>query len=191
MCQNGVTLDDVRKLYGVNATLEDLELVMPSRLIGNLGILPCSKEATESLFDSQEESQNGKEEEVSTSQDEVEEEMSPSEEVSEEKVSTNQGTREEEMSPSEEVSEEKVSINQGTREEEMSTSQMEKSEGALALLSSTGQQAAREIEPEAPSFYNPLLCTIPWHPLFALCLLPQTSNMLDVLTGLQILSQLT
>ena len=146
MCQNGVTLDDVRRLYGVNATLEDLELVMPSRLIGNLGILPCSKVATECLFDSQEESQNGKEEEVSTSQDEVEEEMSPS--------------------------------------------QMEKREGALALLSSTGQQAAREIEPEAPSFYNPPQCTIPWHPLFALCLSPQNSNILDILTSLEILSQL-
>ena len=191
MCQNGVTLDDVRRLYGVNATLEDLELVMPSRLIGNLGILPCSKVATESLFDSQEESQDGEEEEVSTSQDEAEEEVSTSrEEASEDKVSTNQGTRKEEMNSSEEARGEEMSTSQDEVEEEMSPSQMEKREGALALLSSTGQQATREIEPEAPSFYNPPQCTIPWHPLFALCLSPQTSNILDVLTSLEILSQL-
>src|ERR1700692_989398 len=49
MCQNGVTLDDLRRLYGVNATLEDLELVMPSPLIGDLGILPCSEVETKGL----------------------------------------------------------------------------------------------------------------------------------------------
>ena len=157
MCQNGVTLDDLRRLYGVNATFEDLELVMPSPLISNLGILPCSKLVTESLSESQEESQDGKEEEVS---------------------------------PSQEASEEKLGPGHDEVEEEMSTSQMKKSEGALALLSSKGQQAAREIEPEAPSFYNLPQCTIPWHPLFALCLSSQTSNILDVLTSLEILSQL-
>jgi len=191
MCQNGVTLDDVRRLYGVNATLEDLELVMPSRLIGNLGILPCSKVATESLFDSQEESQDGEEEEVSTSQDEAEEEVSTSrEEASEDKVSTNQGTRKEEMNSSEEARGEEMSTSQDEVEEEMSPSQMEKREGAPALLPSTGQQAAREIEPEAPSFYNPPQYPIPWHPLFALCLSPQNSNILDILTSLEILSQM-
>jgi len=190
MCQNGVTLDDVRRLYGVNATLEDLELVMPSRLIGNLGILPCSKATTESLSDSQEESQDGEEEEVSTSRDEVEEEVSPSQEASEEKVSTNQDTRKEAMNSSEEARGEEVSTSQDEVEEEMSPSQMEKSKDALAPLSSTGQQAAREIEPEAPSFYNPPQYPIPWHPLFALCLSPQNSNILDILTSLEILSQM-
>src|SRR5260370_23791194 len=140
MCQNGVTLDDVRRLYGVNATLEDLELVMPSRLIGNLGILPCSKVATESLFDSQEESQDGEEEEVSTSQDEAEEEVSTSrEEASEDKVSTNQGTRKEEMNSSEGAREEERSTSQERVEEEKRPSQMEKREGAPALLHSTAQ----------------------------------------------------
>ncbi len=58
MCQNGVTLDDIRKLYGVKATLEDLELALPSRMVEDLGILPCSKrtlERPESQLENQQE----------------------------------------------------------------------------------------------------------------------------------------
>jgi hypothetical protein len=158
MCQNGVTLDDLRKLYGVYTTLEDLQRVMPSLLINDLGILPCARVATKSLSESQEKHQDGKEEEVS------EEELAPG-----------QDGMEEEMSPSEEVREEKVSVGQNEMEKKTNSSRIEKSEDALKLLSSTGQQAARKIEPELPAFYNPFL---------ALCFLPQTSNMLDVLTSL-------
>jgi hypothetical protein len=58
MCQNSVTLDDIRKLYGVYATLEDVELALPSPMIEDLGILPCSKETlekSESQVESQQE----------------------------------------------------------------------------------------------------------------------------------------
>jgi hypothetical protein len=42
MCRNGITLDDIRKLYGVKATLEDVELALPAPIVEDLGILPCS-----------------------------------------------------------------------------------------------------------------------------------------------------
>jgi len=214
MCQNGVTLDDLRRLYGVNATLEDLELVMPSPLIGDLGILPCSEEEIKGLSESEEESedvgeeewdqsedvgeeemrasQDAREEEVSpsedageeevrASQDASEEEISPSKDVEEEEVRASQGAGEEEISSSKDMEEEEVRASQDAGEEEISPSQVEKSK-ALPLLSSMDQQAAREIEPQVPSFYDPLL---------ALCLLSQSSNMLDVLMSLEILSRLT
>jgi len=148
MCQNGVTLDDLRRLYGVNATLEDLELVMPSPLIGDLGILPCSEVETKGLSESEEESED---------------------------------VGEEEVSPSEDAGEEEVRASQDAGEEGISPSEVEKSK-ALSLLCSMDQQAAREIEPQVPSFYDPLL---------ALCLLSQSSNVLDVLMSLEILSRLT
>ncbi|HEX3640743.1 MAG TPA: hypothetical protein VHV10_05590, partial [Ktedonobacteraceae bacterium] len=66
--------------------------------------------------------------------------------------------------------------------EEVSPGQVEKSKEALPLLSSMDQQADRRMEPQVPSFYDPLL---------ALCLLSQSSNVLDVLTSLEILSRLT
>ncbi len=96
MCQNGVTLDDLRKLYGVNATLEDLELIMPSLLIGNLGLLPWSKVATESLSESQEESQDGKEEEMNPGQDGKEEKMSSSQDKMEGEVGSSEMEKSEE-----------------------------------------------------------------------------------------------
>jgi hypothetical protein len=46
MCQNSVTLDDIRKLYGVKATLDDIELVLPAPIVEDLGILPCSSKVT-------------------------------------------------------------------------------------------------------------------------------------------------
>ncbi len=179
ICQNGVTLDDLRKLYGVYTTLEDLELIMPSRLIDNLGILPWSKVDTE-ISESQEESQDKKKEEFGPGQNEIEE-----------KVIISQNEIKDKMNASQDMNKEKVSISQDETEEEKGSSQTEKGESAVALLSSKDQQAEREIESQASSFYNPPQSTVPWHPLFALCLLPQTSNMLDILTGLQILSQMT
>src|SRR5437660_8027356 len=99
MCQNGVTLDDLRRLYGVNATLEDLELVMPSPLIGDLGILPCSEVEPKGLSESEEESEDVEEEEWDLNGDVEEEEWDSSEDV------------EEEWNPSEDVEEEEVSQN--------------------------------------------------------------------------------
>jgi hypothetical protein len=163
MCQNGVTLDDIRRLYGVSTTLEDIELMLPSPLIGDLGILPCNELATESLSENQAEGQET-------------EEVSPSEDVQEREADIVQDIKEEEICASLDVGEEEVSPNQ-----------VEKSKEALSLLSSADQQEAREIGPEEPSFYDAQLYT----PLLALCLLSQTSNMLDVLTGLEILLHLT
>ena len=171
MCQNGVTLDDLRRLYGVNATLEDLELVMPSPLIGDLGLLPCSEVETKGLSESEEECEDVEEEEWDQNEDVEEEEVSPSQDAGEE-VSPSQDVGGEEMRASQDVG----------GEEEISPSQVEKSKEALPLLSSMGQQAVREMEPQVPSFYDPLL---------ALCLLSQPSNVLDVLISLEILSRLT
>ena len=170
MCQNGVTLDDLRRLYGVNATLEDLELVMPSPLIGDLGILPCSEVETKGLSESEE------------SEDVEEEEWDQNDDVKEEEVRASQDAGKEEVSPSQDVGEEEVRASQDAGEGEISPSQVEKSKEALPLLSSMDQQAVREMEPQMPSFYDPLL---------ALCLLSQSSNVLDVLTSLEILSRLT
>jgi len=61
----------------------------------------------------------------------------------------------------------------------------------LPLLSSMDQQpVAKEMKVEVPSYYNPLLYTVPWYPLLALYLLSQSSNALDVLISLEILSHL-
>ena len=57
MCQNGVTIDDIRKLYGVKATLEDVELALPAPMVEDLGILPYSKITIENLPECQLESQ--------------------------------------------------------------------------------------------------------------------------------------
>ncbi len=57
MCQNSVTLDDIRKLYGVKATLDDVELALPAPIVEDLGILPCSKITIENLSECQIESQ--------------------------------------------------------------------------------------------------------------------------------------
>jgi hypothetical protein len=206
MCQNGVTLDDVRRLYGVNATLEDIELMLPSPLIGDLGILPCSEVATESLSENQAESENTEKEEVSPSEDVVEEEvteslsenqaesenteaeeMRSSEDVIEEGVNASLDAQKVDLDMLQDIGEEEVNASLDVGEEEVNPSQTEKSKEALSLLSSANQQVAREIEPEEPSFYDSQLYT----PLLALCLLSQTSNMLDVLTGLEILLHLT
>jgi hypothetical protein len=181
MCQNGVTLDDLRRLYGVNATLEDLELVMPSPLIGDLGILPCSEVETKGLSES-EESEDVEEEEWDQNDDVEEEEWDQNDDVKEEEVRASQDAGKEEVSPSQDVGEEEVRASQDAGEGEISPSQVEKSKEALPLLSSMDQQAVREMEPQMPSFYDPLL---------ALCLLSQSSNVLDVLTSLEILSRLT
>jgi hypothetical protein len=205
MCLNGVTLDDIRRLYGINATLEDVELALPSLLVDDLGILPYSEVATK-ISESQIESQHTQEQEgrpghdmgkeneieekVSTSQDEDGEKASISQDVSKEKESPSQDVSEEKANASQDVSEEKESPSQDEMEEEVSPTEAEKRERVLPPLSSAGQQVASKIEPEAPSRYDPLPSTAPWHPLLALCLFSPTSNILDVLTSLGVFSHL-
>jgi hypothetical protein len=58
MCRNGITLDDIRKLYGVKATLEDVKVALPAPIVEDLGILPCSsKIASDNFSECQIESQ--------------------------------------------------------------------------------------------------------------------------------------
>ena len=155
MCQNGVTLDDVRRLYGVNATLEDIEQTLPSPLIGDLGILPCSEVATESLSENQAESENTEAEEMSPGEEVIEEgvteslsenqaesenteteEVSPGEEVIEEGMNASLNAQKIDLDIIQDIGEEDVNANMDVGKEEVRPSQMEKSKEALSLLTS-------------------------------------------------------
>jgi hypothetical protein len=166
MCLNGVTLDDIRSLYGVHATLEDIEPVLPPHLIDDLGMFPCREVATKSLSASQIESVHAEELEVNPDQ--------------------NVGDENEKYP---DVAEEETNLGQDEREDEASPIEIEKGK-ALPLLFSADQQVAKEVEPEVPSLYNQLPSTVLWHTLLTLCLFAPNSNMLDVLASLEILSHL-
>jgi hypothetical protein len=166
LCQNGATLEDLRRLYGVNVTLEDLESVMPSPLIGDLGILPCSEEETKALS----ESEDVEEEEVwDLDEDAVEEVMDQDEDIAEDEVRLRQDARDDHQN----AGKEEVRLRQDVGEEKRHPREEEKSREALLLLLS--------IDPQVPSYYDQLL---------ALCLLSQSSNVLDILISLEILSRL-
>jgi hypothetical protein len=164
LCQNGATLDDLRRLYGVNATLEDLKSVMPSSLIGDLGILPCSKEETKALS----ESEDG-EEVWDLDEDAVEELRDQDDDVAKDEVKLCQDAKEDTQN----AGKEEVRLRQDVGEEKRHPSEEEKSKEALSPLPS--------IDPQVSSHYDPLL---------ALCLLSLSSNVLNILMSLEILSRL-
>jgi hypothetical protein len=62
------------------------------------------------------------------------------------------------------------------------------SQDVIPLLSSMDQQP--EMKAEVPSYYNPLLYTVPWYPLLVVYLLSQSSNALDVWLSLEMLLRL-
>lgn len=166
LCLNGATLDDLRRLYGVNATLEDLESVMPSPLIGDLGILPCSEEETKALS----ESEDVEDDEVwDLDEDAVDEMRDQGEDVAGDEVKASQVARDDHQN----VGKEEVRLRQDVGEEKRHSSEEERSKEALSPLPS--------IDPQVSSYYDPLL---------ALCLLFQSSNALDILMSLEILSRL-
>jgi hypothetical protein len=166
LCQNGATLDDLRRLYGVNVTLEDLESVMPSPLIGDLGILPYSKEEAKALS----ESEDMEEDEVwDLDEDTAEEMRDQDEDAAEDEARLCQDARDDHQ----DIGKEEVRLRQDVGEEKRRPSEEEQSKEALSLLLS--------IDPQVHSYYDSLL---------ALCLLSQSSNVLDILISLEILSRL-
>lgn len=169
MCQNGVTLEDLRRLHGSDTTFADLE-ALPSLLIDNLGLLPCSEPAIQDVSEYQDASQDTMEYEVTTSKNLSEENISVSYDISKEEIENIQDDNIKHMT---------------------STNQAEKHASTLSLHFSMEQPpAAKEIEEAVPLHYDPQMHIVSCYSLLALYLLSQSSSELDMLMSLEILSRL-
>ncbi len=150
---------------------------MPSPLIGDLGILPCSKEETKALSESEEVEddevwdldEDAVDEMRDLDEDAVDEMRDQGEDVAGNEVKASQVARDDHQN----VGKEEVRLRQDVGEEMRYSSEEVRSKEALSPLSS--------IDLQVSSYYDPLL---------ALCLLFQCSNALDILMSLEILSRL-